>query len=325
MGSRRLTETRLRTILSRQDPVRWGADYLPSIMVTHGEVPSISRCCPIWSPKLGRDMHLLSPAERTFAILALYHPQVAEIHEQKMLHPLPQPHPATGFRGRYGLELRSMRGLVAVAKELGYLDLLATVSVASHDGLRKTRKVVFPFLGDFLLFLVDEQDALHCINWSIKNSEEGFKRQLQLERLNAASRSRQDEEVVIRQLLEEIYYQDANIKSHFLSPEKVDRHVVNNLVRLHPRKRPASGLSPKLQHQLIDLLRRSIGSRVTPIELILDFSVRWNVKKLDCQDAFYQAVWERVLRVDLFSEVLIDVPLRAEERDVLDVYSKWFR
>jgi hypothetical protein len=270
-------------------------------------------------------MHLLSPAERTFAILALYHPQVAEIHEQKMLHPLPQPHPATGFRGRYGLELRSMRGLVAVAKELGYLDLLATVSVASHDGLRKTRKVVFPFLGDFLLFLVDEQDALHCINWSIKNSEEGFKRQLQLERLNAASRSRQDEEVVIRQLLEEIYYQDANIKSHFLSPEKVDRHVVNNLVRLHPRKRPASGLSPKLQHQLIDLLRRSIGSRVTPIELILDFSVRWNVKKLDCQDAFYQAVWERVLRVDLFSEVLIDVPLRAEERDVLDVYSKWFR
>lgn len=325
MGSKWLSAARLKTILNRQVPTRWGPHYLPSIMASKGEVPSLSRCCPIFSAKLRRILHLLSPAERLMAILALYHPAVMEVHEQTMLHPLACEHPLVGFRGKSSLGLPPLRGLVAVAEERGLLAFLPTITVPGQDGSRDRLRIVFPFIGDLLVFLTDVQENAWCVNWSIKDSEEGFKRALQLERLNPLAKQKPDFEVIARQQIEEAYYQDGEIPTYFISLDQIDRHVANNLLRLFSLHHEVHELEHELECLLIDALQKSVGSRLAPIDLILDFSARWQVKASDCRTAMCQAIWYRRLRVDLFSEVLMDVPLRQEERDVLDVYGEWFR
>lgn len=324
MGTpRRPSASRLKTILHRQVPTRWGENYLPCILATREEAPSISRASTLASSKLGRELHLLSPAERDAALIALYHPEIIEIHEQKMLSPVACEHPLTGFPGLTVRELPPLRGLVAVADSLGLLNLLPTIKISDQSDQSASYRVVFPFVGDFLLFRRTSRSEIRCINWSLKDTQDSFKRALDLERLNPRSRA-SNIGAIARHQVEEVYHRDGNIPTHFISGDSIDREVVANLSQLFLHHRDDHLLSPQQEEVLLDSLRLSIGSRTPPMEIIVDFCARWGVGFNDCRRVFYRAIWERRLRVDLFRPVLIDVPLRSEKRDVIDVYAHWF-
>jgi hypothetical protein len=87
---------RLKQILKRQIPRRFGPDYIPSTFATRNEAPSISIPSRLNSLKFGRVIHTLSEQETHAVLLALIHPKVFEIHEQKMLSRFEDDHPMVG-------------------------------------------------------------------------------------------------------------------------------------------------------------------------------------------------------------------------------------
>lgn len=123
MAQRRMTLARLRQIMRRQDPPAWGAAYQPGIFATRDEAPSISRAVQLWSEKLQRYVHGLSGPEQAALILALHHPQLFELQEQRMLPMEKRPHPLTGHPRATGMSLPDMRGTIAVAEHLDLLKL----------------------------------------------------------------------------------------------------------------------------------------------------------------------------------------------------------
>lgn len=320
--ARKITPARLKTILERQSKPRWGSEYLPSILATRSEAPAISRASILTPAKLGREMHLLSSAERKVAMLALYHSDVVEIHEQKMLNPISCRHPAASMPGFENRDLPTHRGMIAVAEELGFSKLLPTVSFQKQDSSKKLT-IVFPYIGDLLLFL-RRSGRIHCVNWSIKNTEDGFKRPLDLERLNPNQSNMSNESVMARHQLEKNYYRDASINTHLIAAEKIDNNVVCNLTQLFLHHRRTVNLDPSLRIDLVDSIRIAIEYELPPHVVIINFCARWNVSFTDCATALWQSIWNRDIRVDLFRPVLIDRPLRPEVHDVLDVYSDWF-
>ncbi|MDP3597151.1 MAG: hypothetical protein Q8S75_09175, partial [Nitrospirota bacterium] len=152
MASRKKpSEARLKTILRRQTNPSWNSDYVPSILATVTEAPSLSRASILTPSKFdGREVHVLSPAERSFALLGLYHPRCVGLQEQRMLSPDPCPHPLCNFPGITGIDLPPLNGLTDVADSLGYTDMLPMIQVTEDDDPLKTMSVVFPYIGDQL-------------------------------------------------------------------------------------------------------------------------------------------------------------------------------
>ena len=83
-------------IMYRQGQFHWGGSYTPSTLAVPREAPKNSRITQLNSRKLGRAVHALSTPERVFTQLALYHPDLIDIHEQKMLWPYDFAHPLNG-------------------------------------------------------------------------------------------------------------------------------------------------------------------------------------------------------------------------------------
>lgn len=167
---------RLKTIIKRQSVSRFGAEYIPSILATPQEAPSISRASILNSLKLGREVHVLSGPERDAGILALHHPNLIEIHEQKMLSTTPRQHPLVGLPGVFGIDLPPIRGVIDVAERLGCLHLLPRVKIENTDDSGDPKIVVFPYVGDLLLFMRNVDGTHYCVNWSIKDTVAAFKR-----------------------------------------------------------------------------------------------------------------------------------------------------
>ncbi|WP_243667354.1 hypothetical protein, partial [Pseudomonas brassicae] len=84
-------QERFALIRSRQAHFAWGDIYTPSVLAVPREAPKGSRISRMNSRKLGRAIHSLSTPEAVFTQLALFHPQLLDIHEQKMLWPYHAP------------------------------------------------------------------------------------------------------------------------------------------------------------------------------------------------------------------------------------------
>ena len=134
MGTiRRLTEARLRAILSRQDPPAFGRHYQPSIYAVREEAPETSRFASVWSALVGREISTLSRPEKWALYVVLYCPWLFDIQEQRMLPYLPAPHPLTGHPLAAGMTLPSFRGTLVVAEELGALDMHPVLHVEDQS------------------------------------------------------------------------------------------------------------------------------------------------------------------------------------------------
>lgn len=317
------SEKRYRQILKRQSPPRWGAEYLPAIFATRSEAPAISRPCKIWSEKFARELHLLSSVERDLMLIALYHPGLVEIHEQRALTCLPCEHPLQRHPLTSGQSFPSLRGTVAVAEALGVLPFHPVFHVDDPDQPGQCITAPFPYVGDFLLFLSDAQ-GLYCINWTIKESAAQFERPLQVgrparnpEKAMAKSRARHQ--------IEEIYYADGAIPTLKLTGNLYNRDVAANLSQIfnwHSRKHH---FSPETVREIVDHFQAGMVTEIPPIETLLAIVAAERYQPHDIKAVFYQAIWHRDLRPDLYQPILFDRPLRYETRDVLDEYSAWFK
>jgi hypothetical protein len=318
-----INQERFLTIVKRQATPRWGADYIPSILATPQEAPSSSHAITLTSEKLGRQVHCLSLGEAAAAILALYHPKLHELHEQKMLAPWATPHPLIGFPGSLKIDLPALKGLIEVADRLGYLKILPRVSVDNPADPHNPSVQIFPYLGDFLLYIARDDGQHYCVNWSIKDTEASFKKSS----FGAPTRKKEGEPVTVlaRHQIEEAYYQDVGIRTVRIASDEIDKNVVANLKQLFLNHRFKIALTESQRNQILDKFRIAQDVRIPPHEVILEVCARGAITSHECRTVLYQALWNRELRVDLFRPVLINQPLRPERQDVLDVYADWFK
>lgn len=323
--SKRLTEARLKTIYRRQANPGWDRHYEPAIRATPQEAPAISRASTLTAKKIaGREVHLLSLPERNAALLGLYHPAVIGLQEQRMLSPAPTVHPLWSLSEVDRTCLPPLRGVIAVAEQLGFLDLLPRIKVDHpHEPGRKI-SVVFPWIGDLLWAIRGEDGDLYCVNWSIKDTQSEFthpspKGDEPLGKLKS------NQAALARHEIERTYYEDAGIRTLHVAGEDIDKEVAANLRQLFLHHRRHLELQPDEREEILHRFRLAQDRGIPPGDVIVSFIERGRFSVPQCRSLLYEAIWQRKIRVDLFSPILINRPLRPETRDVLTVYADWFK
>lgn len=309
----------LRRIRKRQIPARFGADYEPSTKATREEAPSISRPSIITHSQFGRSIHCLSQPELNAAILALHYPRLVDLHEQKMLSPFPAPHPLTGLPGFQNSNLPFIRGTLDVAAKLNCRHLHPKVWVSDLETGERV-PVAFPYQGDFLLFL--EVDGIaYAINWTIKKESTDFDEPtLGSARSEKADRARRQR----RFQIEDIYYSDVGIPTVAVSEDKMNVHVSRNLKAIYPYTRDTVQISRQQQAIVARAFQNALEDSVPANEVIARLAYD-NICEVDtARTIFYQTIWSRQLRVNLFAPVLIDAPMEPESLDIFDYHKDWF-
>lgn len=319
---KRINEPRLKTIYLRQDAPSWGMDYQPSILATPQEAPSISHALILTPKKLGgREVHTLSIPEGNATLLGLYHPGTVGLQEQRMLSPEPRPHPLWTFSGIDRTDLPPLKGIIDVAERLGYLDLLAHVSVKNEHAPNGCLTVVFPWIGDLLWTIQLPSGEVFNINWTVKANYSDFKRPSPGKKEKTGGMRG----VLGRHEIEKIYYEDACIRTITIADEAIDHHVSANLRQLFLHHRRQLHMTEGQCQEMLFKYCAALEAGVPPIEVILQFSERGRFTVNQCRSFFYQAIWNRELRIDLFHPILINLPQRQETRDVIDEYADWFK
>jgi hypothetical protein len=317
-------EKRLRRISTRQKNPTWGKDYIPSILAVRGEAPSVSHALTITPEKLdGREVHLLSLAECSAAILGLYHPDSVGLQEQRAFSRGGCPHPLHNFEPASPVGLRPLKGIVDVADRLGYLEALPKVKIKDAEAVGGCRWVVFPFIGDLLWAMRAKDGRYYCLNWSVKDSEDAFKRPLESKRFITPTGKVADG-ILVRHELERTYYQDASIRTVFLAADAIDPHVSANLRQLFLHHKRKVCLPSAEQEELTERFRNCLESGVPAFDLIVRLTGAGKYSLDDCRNVLYQAIWNRRLRVDLFRPILINRPLNPETQDAIERYADWF-
>lgn len=324
MGTvRRLTEARLRTILSRQDPPAFGRDYQPSIRAAREEAPDQSRFALIWSALVDRDISTISRPEKWVLYIVLYCPWLFDIQEQRMLPYLQAPHPLTGHPRAAGMKLPNFRGTLAIAEELCALEVHPVLHIASTDDPTVMAAVPFPWIGDFLLFLQDDQGP-YCINLTIKNTEAEFDVPTVGIKPNTDMK-RAARHAEVRHRAEQILYADVGIPTIRVAADKVNTTVLANLEHIYGWQRRMHSFEEAQRMEIVDALRSGVLAGVSALEVIHNLMAEFGYALYDLKVVMYQAIWKREIRIDLYQYFFIEQPLIAEHRDVLAEFSQWFK
>jgi len=317
-----LTLARLKEILRRQDPPQWGRNYDPAIRATREEAPARSRFAQVWSERLGRYCHALSSIEEKALLLALFHPAVFELQEQRMLATEPRPHPLAGHAMAVGMDLAPLRGTIDVCDRLDMIDRHLWIQVDHPDGTGRV-PVPAPFISDFLLFLLD-QDGPYCVNWTIKGSAEEFQRRL-LGNKPARNPQAEISAVRSRHAIEERLYADACIPTTRIVERDLPELLIQNLRSLLLVQHRAAGLDSGLYAEICERLQASTQTGQKPLDVLLSVMHRHDLPLDIAKAGFARALWRRDVRVELMDEVIfIDRPLKPQRRDPLQVFSAWF-
>lgn len=317
-----MTLARLKEILRRQDPPSFGKDYLPAIRASRAEAPSRSRPAQVWSEKLQRYCHVLSSVEQKALLLALYHPALFELQEQRILSIEPSPHPLTQHPPYRSLPLPQLQGTINVCDRLGMLDLHPQIHIERPDGCGK-QAVPTPFIGDFLLFMSDSEGP-YCINWTVKGTHAEFLTGLEGDR---PSRNVRRDVVSVggRHAIEERYYLDAEIRTVRIVNRDFPDLFLQNLRSIFLLQHLAASLDTSLYFSICERLQASVRTGQSPLEVILSFSHQHDIPVEICRAAFYRALWKRDVRAELMDEaIFIDIPLKPERTDPLAKFAGWF-
>lgn len=319
----RPSPTRLKQIIQRQDPPGFGRNYVPAIKATREEAPPRSRPAWVWWESAGRYLSTLSSVERAILVICLYNNQVWEVHDQRMLPTLPRPHPLSGHPKAAGMNLPPMRGTVDVADSLGLLKFHPLIRVPIDNGTMECEVVPFPWIGDLLLFLDDAQGP-YAVNLNIKGDAKEFEIS-GLDDVLCGNRAKKSQaKTKARHAIEARLYSDAAIRTIQLSRADYDDHVVANLTQIlgwHKRKDPFNTIQ---REEIIRRFTSSFATGEPVIEVAWSICARYGWQLYDIKIVFYQAIWKRQIRVDLFQPLMFDSPLRPERHDVLAVYGHWF-
>jgi hypothetical protein len=317
-----LTLPRLKTILRRQDPPSWGCNYDPAIHATREEAPARSRPAQVWCERLGRYCHVLSLVEQKALLLALFNPSLFELHEQRMLATEARPHPLVGHSLAIGMTLPPLRGTIDVCERLDMIDRHPKIFVDHPDGTGRV-PIPSPFIGDFLLFLTDELGP-YCVNWTIKGTADEFQRQLLTTK---PSRSPEKESIAVRarHAIEERYYADGAIPTIRIVNRELPEMFFQNIRSFLLMSHRAANLDPGLYKEICERLQASIQTGQPPLDVLLAVMHRHNLQLEVVKAAVNRALWRRDVRPELMDEVIfIDLPLKPERRDPLQLFGPWF-
>lgn len=316
----RITQTRLKLVFKRQANPTWDADYIPGILATRGEAPSISNASILQSGQLSRPVHTLSKGERAFAILGLYVPNTVGLQEQRMIPGHNVPHPLAAWPEADSIMLPLLKGLEELAAELGFERYLRAITVDRANGAQC--KVTCPWFGDLLWAIRDNCGKVFCVNWTIKDTQSAFRRR---KKGFATAEQLDDERAVIRLAGERAHYKSAGIRTCQLAHEDLPRELEANLLQLFLHHARPNALTEGQQKELHEKLQAALELGVPPTEVITRFRGRHQVAVHEPRSYFYQLVWERRLMVDLFRPLLIDRPMRAMDKDPIEVFADWFK
>ena len=322
----KLTFNRFKQILQRQSPPAFGRHYDPAIRATKAEAPARSRPAQVWSALLQRYIHTLSEAERKVLVIVLYCPWLFELQEQRMLAYLPAPHPLTGHPRAAGLILPGFRGTLIVADELCALRHHPVLSVDGPEALTSDGAPMREpacWIGDYLLFLVDDAGPF-CVNLNVKATAAGFKRSDDTDGCHEDSVI-PDPKVELRHTAEAIYYRDAGIPTHQVAANTIDDIVVENLKVVMHWATPASHLPEDCRASIVEAFLYGMDDGSPPLEVMRALKLDQGLDEQDIKSAFYRGIYQRKIRVDLFTPILFDAPLAPEKVDVLELYKHWFR
>lgn len=308
---------RIRRIMARQRTVAWGASYVPAIFATPKEAPRCSRPTILKPAKLGlRDMHLLSGVEARAALLALYDPGTFDVHEQHALSCVPAPHPLASHPSCVGKQFPRIEGTVSVANRIGRFAWHSKVFSDNEH-----RWVADIYVGDLLLFRKDDKGA-YCVNWTIKATHNDFDRPGP--RIHGRPRPRASARAVFRHELEATYFADADIRTQRVVDDEMDVTLLANLRELFCYHSIPVKVQPTERQQIEEVLADTVGGSTPAWTTLQAIAQRWHLTADVVRTLLYQAVWARRIRVDLFHPLMIDKPLRVENRDPLVVYASWF-
>lgn len=320
----RPSPTRLTQIIQRQDPPGFGPNYVPAIKATREEAPQRSRPAWVWWEHVGRELSTLSSVERAILLICLYHPGVWEVHDQRMLPPMPRPHPLSGHPKAGGLNFPPMRGTVDVSDSLGLLRFHPLIKVPVEPGSNEFKKVPFPWIGDLLLFLDDEQGPYNVnldIKWDAKEFEQA---NIDIE-LHGTRAKQSQGKVKARHAVEAKLYADAGIPTHQLSHTDYDDHVVANLHQLYLWHSRKTDFNDTQCTEIVGLFNQSMLTGEPAIEIAWALCARYGWQFDDVKVVLHHAIWNRQIRIDLFRPFLFDMPLCPEKVDILAAYGAWFR
>lgn len=323
MAIARITSSRLELIRKRQWKDRWGADYDAAIHATPKEAPGISTPCVLLPQKLGgREFHTLSQPETWAALLAFHYPKTWEVHEERILYPGPRSHFLFGHERARGLSFKPFAGTIDVADRLGMLSKHPRVRLRRGSDSRLWQMTPFPYIGDLLLFLED-QVGPYLINWPIKDKYKNFRRRGPHPK-GKAQLDVDDPDAIARQLLEETYYGDADIRTQPVAGEAIDFDLRCNLADLFGDHALVIDIVDDQRERIMELYRSAIGADAPAYGVAREAASRFNLSERDAVALIRQGIWRRELRVDLFRPVLMDRPLHPEVEDVFRRYGHWF-
>lgn len=309
----RLTEARLREIWRRQSPGRWGQDYEPALKVRRNEAPATSRPSILWSQKLGRRIHVMSKAEQITAILLQYLPNIFEIHEQKLLPTCPEEHPLAAHYRELGQQVPMTRGTVAISEALGFLHRHPTVYIEGDP-------VPFNYIGDFLAFSMDDMGPF-CINVSVKNSIEAFYRK-HGQVLNKGKKSdKQNLGEINRHRLEELLYEEWGIKTVKFAADCIDKNLSYNLTHAYKWHARPVLLDDEMRLVIMRGLQNCLEKQISPSQVSDQICKEANCSAFDLKAIFFQSIWNRQLRPDLYKPIQFDIPLKPEKKSPLSEFS----
>ena len=306
--------------MSRQSRFEWGDPYIPSTLALPREAPKGSRICRLNSRNLGRELHALSTPEKVFTQLALYHPNLLDLHEQKMLWPLSAGHPLRGHPLMKGTFPAPVRGTVEIAKELGFKHF--EISVDMPDGSRP--KIPFPYQGDLLLYLIGDEGIPYAVNWTVKDRKEAFGERRLSSAKTPVQQKKDRTHAELRAEMEKAYYASAGIRTVRVSLDELEPTVIANLDLLFMTHRLALTLDPALLDEFSAAIKEAVCDGEPLAYVAIRYAERWGAR-----DQFiariYQDIWERKLLINFFKPILIDHPLSLDGGDLLAVYGALFR
>ncbi|GAB1424143.1 hypothetical protein MASR2M16_13770 [Thauera terpenica] len=325
MAQLKRNEETYRRIFNRQWQDRWHSDYDAAMHATPHEAPSASRPSILRPGKLGgRAFHTLSQTETWSALLALYNPNVWDVHEQRILYPTPRANFLANHPRSRGISFKPFAGTLDVADRLGLLSKHPKFRVCgddSPDGMPVT--LPFFYLGDLLIFIEDKL-GVYAVNWNIKGTEQGFRTRLPYQ-FKAAPDPRNDSAVINRHLIEENYYLDAGIRTQRITKDRFHFDLRCNLFELFLDHSLEIKINQEERLRAYEFFNEAIGASVLANSVCREVSARYNLTLRDAIALLRQGVWLRKIRVDLFRPFLMNKPLYREREDPLVHYASWFK
>ena len=322
MARLKRTAQRLATLLRRQAAQKFGAEYVPAQRATVTEAPSISRAYILSSAKLGREVHLLSTPEMQAGLLALYHPKLFELQEQRLLSTGPAIHPLEGHPKAVGMRLAPLPGTLRVMEDLGHLNRHPTVRYQPTKDPRSAQSIPWPYIGDLLLFLEDESGP-YCVNWTVKNDAAAFRRRGSY-RGKPVLPGSEDPGVILRHQVEALHYGAAGIRTVEITPKMFARHVIDNLRFLFLYHGWPIAADWHVRQRIVSTFTSTIGTRQSIFQTSQALMSETGLALDVIYTVLYQAIWRRDVEVDLFTAILPDLPLQAPTLDVCEHYASLF-